>query len=83
MSIEKSNDLIRNRTSDLPACSIVPRLTTLRAFIICILHHVIIRTVKSEGMRWARHMANTTKCIQSLFGKPDEKEPFVRIWSRE
>jgi hypothetical protein len=28
-SIEKSNDLIGNRTRDLPACSIVPQLTTL------------------------------------------------------
>jgi hypothetical protein len=28
-SIEKSNDLIGNRTLDLPACSIVPRPTTL------------------------------------------------------
>jgi hypothetical protein len=28
-SIEKSNDLIGNWTSDLPACSIVPQLTTL------------------------------------------------------
>jgi hypothetical protein len=28
-SIEKSNDLIRNRTRDLPACSIVPQPTTL------------------------------------------------------
>jgi hypothetical protein len=27
--IEKSNDLIGNRTRDLPACSIVPQLTTL------------------------------------------------------
>jgi hypothetical protein len=29
MSIEKSNGLIRNRTRDLPACSIVPQPTTL------------------------------------------------------
>jgi hypothetical protein len=29
MSIEKSNDLIGNRTRDLPACSIVPQPTTL------------------------------------------------------
>jgi hypothetical protein len=28
-SNEKSNDLIRTRTSDLPACSIVPQPTTL------------------------------------------------------
>jgi hypothetical protein len=28
-SIEKSNDLIGNRTGDLPACSIVPQPTTL------------------------------------------------------
>jgi hypothetical protein len=28
-SIEKSNDLIGNRTRDLPACSIVPQPTTL------------------------------------------------------
>jgi hypothetical protein len=28
-SIEKSNDLIRNRTHDPPACSIVPQPTTL------------------------------------------------------
>jgi hypothetical protein len=28
-SIEKSNDLIRNRTHDLPSCSIVPQSTTL------------------------------------------------------
>jgi hypothetical protein len=34
-------------------------------------------------MRWARHKANTTKCIQGLIGKPDEKKPFVRVWSRE
>jgi hypothetical protein len=27
--IEKSNDLIGNRTRDLPACSIVPQRTTL------------------------------------------------------
>jgi hypothetical protein len=29
MSIEKSNDLIGNRTRDIPACSIVPQPTTL------------------------------------------------------
>jgi hypothetical protein len=29
MSIEKSNDLIENRTFDLPACSTVPQATTL------------------------------------------------------
>jgi hypothetical protein len=29
-SLEKSNDLIWNRTPDLPACSIVRQLTTLR-----------------------------------------------------
>jgi hypothetical protein len=29
MSIEISNDLIRNRTRELPACSIVPQPTTL------------------------------------------------------
>jgi hypothetical protein len=29
-SIEKSNDLIGNRTRDLPACSVVPQPTTLR-----------------------------------------------------
>jgi hypothetical protein len=28
--IEKSNDLIRNKTSDLPLCNIVPRPTTLQ-----------------------------------------------------
>jgi hypothetical protein len=28
-SIEKSNDLIGNRTRDFPACSILPRPTTL------------------------------------------------------
>jgi hypothetical protein len=28
-SIEKSNDLIGIRTHDLPACSVVPQLTTL------------------------------------------------------
>jgi hypothetical protein len=28
-SIEKSNDLIRNETRDLPACSIVPLSTTI------------------------------------------------------
>jgi hypothetical protein len=28
-SIEKSNDFIRNRTRDLPACGIVPQPTTL------------------------------------------------------
>jgi hypothetical protein len=28
-SIEKSNDLIENRTRDLPACSVVPEPTTL------------------------------------------------------
>jgi hypothetical protein len=28
-SIEKSNDITRNRTRDLPACSIVPQTTTL------------------------------------------------------
>jgi hypothetical protein len=28
-SIEKSDDRIGNRTRDLPACSIVPQLTTL------------------------------------------------------
>jgi hypothetical protein len=27
--INKSNDLIGNRTRDLPACSVVPQLTTL------------------------------------------------------
>jgi hypothetical protein len=29
-SIEKSNDLIGNRTRDLPACSVVPQPTTLQ-----------------------------------------------------
>jgi hypothetical protein len=29
-SNEKSNDLIGNRTRDLPACSVVPQSTTLR-----------------------------------------------------
>jgi hypothetical protein len=29
MSIEKSNNLIRNRTHDLSACSLVPQATTL------------------------------------------------------
>jgi hypothetical protein len=29
-SIEKSNDLIRDRTCDLPACNIVPQPTTLQ-----------------------------------------------------
>jgi hypothetical protein len=29
MPIEKSNDLIGNRTRDLPACSILPQPTTL------------------------------------------------------
>jgi hypothetical protein len=29
MSTEKSNDLIGNRTYDLPTCSIVPEPTTL------------------------------------------------------
>jgi hypothetical protein len=28
-SIEKTNDLVGNQTHDLPACSIVPQLTTL------------------------------------------------------
>jgi hypothetical protein len=35
-SIEKSSNLMRNRTHDLPACSIVPQLTMLpRAPIMC------------------------------------------------
>jgi hypothetical protein len=29
MSIEKSNDVMKNRTRDLPACSIVPQPITL------------------------------------------------------
>jgi hypothetical protein len=34
--LKKFNDLIENRTHDLPACSIVPQLTTLpRASHVC------------------------------------------------
>jgi hypothetical protein len=46
-SIEKSNDLIGNRTRDLPACSIVLEPTTLpRA--LCVTYNVLYET---DGFR--------------------------------
>jgi hypothetical protein len=59
--LKKSNDLIGNRTSDLPACSIVPQPTTLpRApdYVVC--------KAQIECMVVMQELLKFIKCILML-----------------
>jgi hypothetical protein len=52
-SIEKSNDVIGNRTRDLPACSIALQATTLlRAPVKCFSYCLFYYTVSDDSVEW-------------------------------
>jgi hypothetical protein len=50
MSMKNSNDIIRNRTRDLPACSAVPQPTAVLRAPIPLIFSVIITTLHIKGI---------------------------------
>jgi hypothetical protein len=71
-SIEKSNELIGNRTRDLPACSIVPQPTTLprapKEETVCTYFHSILKIHQNlngvnSKMKLLHDLLGVQRCI--------------------
>jgi hypothetical protein len=56
----------------------------MRSFIICTLHKIFIRVIKSRRIRWARHVARMGEMRNGhiLFGKPEGTRPLGRRMRR-
>jgi hypothetical protein len=65
--IEKSNELIGNRTRDLPACSIVPQPTTLPRAGLRTVSHKIHYTCKLKCLIFWKLLSAFAKKIERLF----------------
>jgi hypothetical protein len=54
---------------------------TMRNFIVCTLHLILVRVIKSRRLRWAGHidrMDEGMKAFKFLTGKPTGKRPLGR-----